>query len=141
MNPQLAQTIFKFIAPQGACMHWAGSSKNKINLQLNKNTIFNIPVMKKRPTISLFLVLFPHKQMLTGSTALTTQGFTLIYRTGLGVLEQAAAQIHSDMLVQFRQIQTGRSCCLLTPTAVWLINLFVSTIYGHFFPVLWRIIG
>lgn len=54
MNPQLAQTIFKFIAPQGACMHWAGSSKNKINLQLNKNTIFNIPVMKKRPTISLF---------------------------------------------------------------------------------------
>lgn len=60
MNPQLAQTIFKFIAPQGACMHWAGSSKNKINLQLNKNTIFNIPVMKKKANNLAFFWSFFH---------------------------------------------------------------------------------
>lgn len=59
-------------------------------------------------TISLFLCpfseSFSHNQTLTRSTALTTHGFTLIYIPGLGVLAQTAAQIHSDMLVQFRQI-------------------------------------
>lgn len=113
MNPGLAQTIFKFIAPQRAYMHWAGSSKNKINLQLNKNTIFNNPVMKKNVNnlAFFFLVLFSesfsHSQRLTQSTALTTHSFTLIYRMGLGVLAQTAAQINSDMVAQFRQIQTG----------------------------------
>lgn len=79
---------------------------------------------------------FPHKQMLTGSTASTTRGFTLIYTTAMGVLEQTAAQIHSDMLVQFRQIQRGRSSCLLRPTAVWQIHLFTSANHGHFFHVM-----
>lgn len=62
--------------------------------------------MKKMSTISLFFgpfsESFSHNQMLTRSTALTTHGFTLIYI--LGVLAQTAAPIHSDMLVQFRQI-------------------------------------
>lgn len=33
------QSIIDFIAPQRVYMHWGGSSKNKRNLQLNKNTI------------------------------------------------------------------------------------------------------
>lgn len=87
-NPSWAvQSVIEFIAPQRAYMHWGGSSKNKINLQLNKNTILIIQSWKMF-TISHHVFFFwitsdSHNQLPIQPTEMTTHrvSFTLVWST------------------------------------------------------------
>lgn len=79
-------------------MHWGGSSKNKINLQLNKNTISIIKSwkMSTSPIIIIFFFwITSDNQLPFGSTAMTTHSYIgLVY--SIRLVHTAVQNVHQE---------------------------------------------